>query len=251
MKRLAQILLMCSAGFLFLAFWEKDRLPEAASIHEALFNEPQQVRIDAPAFDVRVKEIEYQIQPLYTYDLYGVVVSKHDSDTWWDYLHAEWGDHLNVADLCVVWGDNVRTSGYHDVAFSSGQFVCYYRPRSREAHEAFNKNQMSNNHLLGTDRAVIKAISEARVGDQVHFSGYLAKYSHNHGKGFTRGTSIVRTDTGNGACETVFVQKFEILERGNTHWVYFLKIAIAALIAGLITWFAAPPHLGPEDESLF
>ena len=32
----------------------------------------------------------------------GLVVSKHDADTWWDWIHRAWNDHLNVTDLCVI-----------------------------------------------------------------------------------------------------------------------------------------------------
>ncbi len=70
--------------------------------------------------------------------------------------------------------------------------------------------------LLATDEFVAKDIMEATVGDQIYFKGYLSHYSHN--QGFKRGTSIVRTDRGNGACETVFITDFQILKEANIVW---------------------------------
>jgi hypothetical protein len=35
---------------------------------------------------------------------------------------------------------------------------------------------------------------------------------------FWRNSSLVRTDTGNGACEVVFVEEIEVLKLGNAPW---------------------------------
>jgi hypothetical protein len=43
----------------------------------------------------------------------------------------------------------------------------------------------------------------------------LASY-RNPANHFFRGTSTVRTDTGNGACETIYVSEFQILKKANT-----------------------------------
>jgi len=55
---------------------------------------------------------------------------------------------------------------------------------------------------------------ETSVGDQIYFKGYLAEYAHSN-RTFTRGTSTSRTDTGNGACETVYVEDYQILRQAN------------------------------------
>ena len=40
-----------------------------------------------------------------------LVVGLHHSDTWWDYPHKDWNDHINLMDLCMVWGENARSLG--------------------------------------------------------------------------------------------------------------------------------------------
>jgi len=47
----------------------------------------------------------------------------------------------------------------------------------------------------------------------VRLKGYLARYSH--GGGFERGTSTTRNDTGNGACETIYIEDVQITARMN------------------------------------
>ena len=55
------------------------------------------------------------------------------------------------------------------------------------------------------------------IGDQIYLKGYLSQYSHSNNS-FNRGTSITRTDTGNGACETIYIEEYEILKKANPLW---------------------------------
>lgn len=239
-RNLVKWLLIASLLLLIVALWRSNALPPPAELRPALLDEPVQEQIQQTAFDVTSNQITYKVQPLYQYDLVGLVVSKHDADTWWDYLHREWNDHLNIVDLCVVWGNNARSGTYADIDFSSGQFTCNFSTKSSEAYAAFDQSAISNNHLLSDDPRIAKAMLAARVGDQIHFRGRLAEYSHNHGFPFKRGTSTVRTDSGNGACETVLVESFEILKAGGKPWRALVWIASLMLLFGAIAWFVLP-----------
>ncbi len=240
-KRLVQLLLASGLILLTAATWQKTALPPRQGLSPDLLKEPVQVQIRQAAFDTTVNGVTYTIQPLYTYDLRGLVVSMHDSKTWWDYIHREWNDHLNVMDLCVVWGNNAESGAYHEVEFSSGQFVCYFNPKSIESPRPFDPYSLSNNHLLTDNPDIARTIRKVRIGDQVRFRGYLAEYSHNHdGQPFKRGTSIVRTDTGNGACETIYVEEFEILKPGGGPWRALVWVAAFMLAAGVFAWFRLP-----------
>ena len=237
-RSVVRVLLIGSLLLLALALWRKDILPNPQVLRQELLAEPQQAAIERAAFETSAGGVTYSVQPLYTYDLYGLVVSRHDSDTWWDYIHREWNDHLNVVDLCVLWGNNVRNGAYKDIDFSSGQFVCNFYTSSRAAYEAFDQAAISNNHLLSNDKHVARTLRAVRVGDQVHFRGFLSEYSH--GGGFKRGTSIVRTDSGNGACETVFVEDVEILQAGGGPWRKLVWVAVCLLVIGIAGWLWLP-----------
>ena len=238
--RFVKFLLISSLLLLLVALWRKDVLPPQQGLRQELLEEPVQEASQQPPLDTTVGGITYNVRPLYKYDLYGLVVSKHDTDTWWDYIHKEWNDNLNVGDLCVVWGNNVRNGAYKDISFSSGQFVCNFSTNSSEAFAAFDQTAVSNNHLITDDIRLARKVGGIKVGDQIHFRGYLAEYSHNHGFPFKRGTSTVRTDSGNGACETVYLQDIEILQHGGRPWHLLVYVAIALLIAGVVAWFMLP-----------
>jgi len=243
-NRLGKWLIFLGLILLAATLWKKTDLPTPRALQTQLLEEPVQAEVSRPPMHVTVGEIDYTVQPLYKYDLYGMVVSKHNADTWWDFLHKEWNDQLNITDLCVVWGNNARSGAYLDISFSSGQFTCNYQTSSNEAWAAFDTSAISNNHLLSADSSLARKMREVRIGDQIHFAGYLAEYSHNHrGAPFKRGTSTVRTDTGNGACETVYVDRFEVLQRGGGKWYLWQWVGIGMLLLGLLAWFSLPVRL--------
>jgi len=246
LRLLARLLFASGLGLLGASLWYRDAPPAQEALRPEVFDAPVQVAVRKPAFDTTVDGVTYKVQPLYTYDLHGVVVSLHSSDSFIDYIHRAWNDSLNVVDLCVIWGDNVKAD-LSEFSFSSGQFQCFWETKSEAAWKAFDQYQISNNHLLSNDPAVTKRLRSVRIGDQVRFRGYLAEYSHNHGFDFKRGTSIVRTDTGNGACETVFVEDFENLQPGGGPWRRLFWVALGLLALGVVAWLVLPAEVDNSD----
>ena len=214
-----------------------DTLPPPGKLDPLLERDPIQIKTDKEPFDVAVNNISYRINPLYSYELYGLVVSRHRTDGFADLGHKSWNDRLNMVDLCVVWGPNAFSGIYERVKFSSGEWTCYWDSFSYEDWNLFSKVHVSNNHMLSDRRSIVKKLKKARVGDQVHFTGYLSEYSHDN---FFRGTSVVRTDTGNGACETVYVEDFSIIKSGPRHWLIVRRLALIAFVLSIVAWFCAP-----------
>ena len=241
LKVLNTLLGLISVVLLVSAASHQNDLPPFADIHPALLTEPQQVQIQRPAFEVKRKQVTYRIEPLYDYTLYGLVVSRHDAGSWLDSIHSYWNDYLNVVDVCVVWGRNLKSGFYAnpDVRFTSGQFTCYVHPANLHVWQAFDATSLSNNHLLAERASVIRKLRTVRVGDQIMLRGSLAQYSHNYrGAHFSRSTSVTRDDVGNGACETVFVDQVEVLREGNAGWRFAYNLGWCGLVlsAALGLW---------------
>ena len=197
-----------------VAWWMKDALPPAAGLSAGLLEEPAQVTVSRKPIDTRVNGIDYRIQPRYTYDLRGLIVSLHHSDTWWDYAHKEWND----------------------------QWTCSFEARSQEAWNAFDMTGASNNHMVTDDPAVARALKELRIGDQVRVRGYLVDYTvFKDGRpAGTRVSSEVRTDTGNGACEVLYVESLDLLGSANRAWRIAWKAALWLLLLSALAWIALP-----------
>lgn len=212
------------------ATFEMRRLPRRTEPRPELYQEPKQVPAVREPFKLERKGEQYEIQPVADYELYGLVVSSHNAKSFWDISHAMWDDHLNTKDVCVVWGKNLELN-LASFKFWSGDFTCYYMSKDPKSFSVFNHHQISNNHLLPSGPIVAKAIANAEIGDQIRMKGQLANYSINGGP--FRKTSTVRTDTEGGACETVFINEFEILARENGFWIYLSRSAwMLFLISG-------------------
>ena len=230
------------------SLWMGDTLPRPQSILPAALPDPIQIESNAPPFEVSAGGIRYTVKPLYRYELTGLVVSQHDAGTWRDYIHKSWNDHLNITDLCVIWGTNAQKGIYQDFEFFNGQFTCNIQTHSQEAYAQFDPTQLSNNHLLATDPRIIRALHKVKVGDQIRLSGFLSEYSHHQGFPFHRGTSIVRTDMGNGACETIFVDHFTVLKARSSFWLILQWISFFGLLYSITAWFRLPPRLNIDDR---
>jgi len=242
-NQLTLLLFLTSLGLLLWSHWLKDQLPPASFYDSARLVEPRQTPTASEPFQIEAEGIQYRIEPLFDYELDGVVVSLHDSDVFWDIYHTkDWKDFINIRDLCVVWGDNVSSGVFRDMAYKNTTWTCWVSSDDSATAQRFAWNQLSNNHLLTHSGYLYRAIKSAEIGDQIHFSGKLANYSH--AGGFSRGTSTSRNDTGNGACETVYVEDFQITRKSNPGWRLVNRLSfwltLLSLLGLTILFFVAP-----------
>lgn len=238
--RLGGALMLAGSALLAASLLLRHALPAPADLRPELRNEPAQAPTQATPFTTAVGDITYTITPRAEYEIWGLVVSRHDADTWWDWIHTAWSDRLNVVDLCLVFAENAASGGYVGIDYSSGQFVCYAQTKSDDIWRRFSLRALSNNHLLADRPSLVARLRDVRIGDQVRIRGWLAEYEHNHGFAFRRGTSLTRDDTGNGACETIYVQELDVLRAGGGPWRRLPWLALALIVAGAIVWARAP-----------
>ncbi len=201
-----------------ISFFGKGKLPSLEKISPDLLKDPIQTETDKEDFNFEYRGESYHVIPLVDYELWGLVATHNNIDSWYSYYHDK--DSVNLKDICVVWGDNIKNRSYREVRFKSGEFTCFAKYRTKEPSKIFKNNQFSNNHLLSSDPKVRKIIRNIRIGDQIYIKGMLVNYSQ-EGSNFYRKTSLTRDDRGSGACETIYVEEIKIIKRGNALW-YFL-----------------------------
>ncbi len=143
-----------------------------------------------------------------------------------------------MLDVCVVWGDNTTGAQLQKLDFWNGIFTCNVKTRDQAAWDSFDMYQLSNNHLISDDEYVRDQVRDIQIGDQIHIRGYLASYGS--GNGSTRGTSTTRMDKGDGACETIYVERFEIVQSATSGWRISMYASLLALLAGLTMFFMRP-----------
>ena len=234
--RLNNILIAVSFAWLLVSFWNRNDLPGNIDFVTEIANEPEQTTTRQAPFSAVVNDVQYLIEPEYAYDLTGMIVSyrHHEGNS---RMHMLANDHINMLDVCVVWGDNT-SSQLQEIDFWNGIFTCNVFTRDQQAWDSFDMNQLSNNHLISDDEYVRNQVRKVQIGDQIRVRGYLASYSNDSGA--KRGTSTTRTDTGDGACETVYVEYFRIVEAATSYWRISMVASLLLLLVGLAVHFVRP-----------
>jgi len=233
---ISNIVIATSFVWLLVSFWNRNDLPQNIDYVPEILNEPLQRATRKPSFDAHYNGVNYLIEPEFEYDLYGMIVSyrHHDGDR----IHLLANDHLNMLDVCVIWGENTSNSRLRKIDFWNGIFTCNVKTRDQEAWDAFDMYKLSNNHLISDDDFLRDRVRDIQVGDQIRVRGYLASYSSK--KGGRRGTSTTRQDTGDGACETLFVEQFEIIEPATSYWRLSMYLSLLMLFVGIFVHLKRP-----------
>jgi hypothetical protein len=222
-------------------------LPDASLIDETIkASEPVQQASDRPVFTTVIKGYTYTLTPRAVYDISGLVVSQHRGDALVNIGHK--ADPGNIKDVCVVWGEAITNSAYQKMRYVSGEFTCSFT-WSGGLTPPFSLEKISNNHLIPADPAVARRIRAIRIGDQVRMKGLLVDYTVTD-KGreiFTRRTSLTRSDTGNGACEILYVTEISVVREGShleaDAATYAWYASLGLLVALGAVWVARPPVL--------
>jgi hypothetical protein len=226
-----RVTLLCGVLCLALGTWSRDALPAPASLDARLLAEPVQEAVREPPFRTRVGGVEYVIEPRDAYDISGLVVSLHDAASWWDRVHEAWNDHLNLVDLCVVWGRNASSGIYRELRFNNDETTCRMSSSAEADWQSFDNAQASNNHLITDKPEVARLLRGIHVGDQVRLRGYLVDYTTlRDGKPFAqRTTSESRTDEG---CEVIYVATVQTLGTSGTAARFAFAAGIVLLLLG-------------------
>jgi len=169
-RTLNKAVMIASALTVVVAFWNRNDLPGAIPFHPKLKDEPRQREVHQRPLSVPYAGVEYRVEPLYDYELYGLVVSyrQHDGES---SMHRWSNDHLNVADVCVVWSDTAFSPTLGDLDFWNGIFTCNVQTRDSVAWANFRMNQLSNNHLISADPFIRDRVAEISIGDQIRVKG--------------------------------------------------------------------------------
>ena len=220
-----------------MSFWNRNEIPGSIDYVDAIAEDPRQTRTGRRSFTASWDDVDYLVEPEYDYDLVGMIVSfRHHNDN--SRMHRLADDHLNMLVVCVVWGENAGGAQLDKIDFWNGIFTCNVFTRDMQAWESFDMNQLSNNHLISDDDFIRRQTRKIQIGDQIQVRGYLASYSNPSGG--RRGTSTTRTDTGDGACETVFVESFKIVQPATSYWRISMWVSLSLLLAGLFAHFRRP-----------
>jgi len=234
MKRAHNIVLLILVALAVYSCKKKSELPIYADFSETSREDPVQTPTQRPPFTAHVGNQTHNVKPLYDYRIVGMVVSCGFSKSMAEHRN----DDLNIMDAGLIWGSNLNPAIYKKVEFYNNGVWLHVKTKDQNVWEHLDQERVSNNHLLCTDPQLKKQIKAIKRGDVVSIRGCLASYSG-------RGSSVNRTDNGDGACETIWVDQFDILQDGTKHWHVLHHASLyglAALLAiQIIRFFCITP----------
>jgi len=237
-----QVALILAGSIYALALNNLARPSSITSFHPSLELEPEQKLIKGRHFEMNYGDRVYRINPLAEYEISGLVVTHNNISSITDAYHTS--KSVDLKDLCLVWGDNLSPSLLKNVTFWSEPWTCFFLFHDNDTAAEFSPNQISNNHLIGANQQVRNIIKQVHVGDQVTLRGSLVEYSDIESSEQIRRSSLTREDTGNGACEVVYVEQISILKQGTPIWRRILeaskKVGIIMIILNLISFLIFP-----------
>lgn len=118
--------------------------------------------------------------------------------------HLDGGASLAPMDLAFGWGRMSDTAVLSQIDVSqSGRFY-YWHVSEFPIPRREIETSSANMHLIPADGGVRRAMEKVRPGEVVHLEGFLVDASRPDG--WQWHTSLTREDTGNGACELVYVE---------------------------------------------
>lgn len=178
-------------------------------IHTAHARAPGEIAPDAPeqqdiAHGAPFADGDFTITPLADFSLTARVLSRED-------YRFDRAAALSPTDLAFGWGRMSDSSVLARLDISQSNRWYYYHWDSDAPPIPKDEiiRSSANMHIIPADATVRAALKQVRPGDLVHLEGQLIEA---HGKdGSDWRSSMTRDDTGDGACEVVYVRKLAVM----------------------------------------
>jgi hypothetical protein len=209
---------LVAALTLAISWYFKGTLPQGDAVSPKCVQAPLQTPTSRKINLHKINGYEYMVEPQAEYDISACVVS---TNAHWRAMFGLLGKATDTPDVGVVWGENLTSGDINKVDFWSGDFTLFYQygPGVK-----FFTNAGGNVHVLAATPEVYDTATSLRRGDQIRLRGCLVNYYRTDWGAHWRKSSLTRDDTGPTACEVMFVEQIEIIERGTPVW-YFLNSA--------------------------
>ena len=192
MRKWIVILIAVVLGLLAL-HWSRHRVPAFS---------PGVVAPDAPMQDdlangTRMQCGDVMLITRARFELTARVLSRED-------YRFDAGASLAPVDLALGWGRMSDSAVLAGISISQGNRFYYWRVEDFPIPRREIETSSANMHIIPADDAVRRALDRIEPGQLIHLQGFLVDASR--ADGWQWHTSMSREDTGNGACELVFVE---------------------------------------------
>lgn len=148
---------------------------------------------------------DFNILPLAKYKIEARVLSR---ENYWLGVQSQ----LSPIDLALGWGEMSRTSIYNKLKISQGGRWYSYSWDSAgppiEVSEIIKSS--ANVHIIPANEKIAKKLKRVKRNDTIRLQGYLVRIE-NQDKTWHWESSLTREDSGDGACEVLWVEELNFI----------------------------------------
>ncbi len=174
----------------------------------SITEEPIQIKISSKETIILQIDNEYKCV-MYPRASYKMTVKIKGINTM-NFTDPEWRKKLSKYDLGVVWGKIAEE--YYDQYINYSQinrYLSYTFKSDIGLSSSYVTSHISNNHTIPANDNILRGIASLKENDICYIEGKLVDceiFSYDK-RIAIMDTSLVRTDHGNGACETIYIEK--------------------------------------------
>jgi hypothetical protein len=160
-------------------------------------NQPINGEANQASFNVK----GYSITPLETFDIEARVLSAE---------HYSFGREadLSPVDLALGWGKMSDEAILKDIKITQSNRFYFWHVDQFPIPRREIETQSANMHMIPADDAIASKLKSVKTGQVVKIKGFLVRADASDGWHWK--SSLTREDTGNGACEVVFVKEITV-----------------------------------------
>ena len=121
---------------------------------------------------------------------------------------SDYAARISPLDLVLAWGDLNRPETDDHIHYS--QYGRWYEIRYDAASPVtgtYIQENSANVHMIPKNDRIAEQLLRIRVGDYIELEGYLVQAQFESG---TWTSSLTRSDTGDGACEILYVTRVSV-----------------------------------------
>ena len=159
---------------------------------------------------MKIGKYDVTLDYIASYDIDALVISTHN------YSGSGLDSRLVPRDIALAWGKVAEYNTRIDFNWSQSGRFCRFELHGDDYRNACQycpnyECEASNNHLIACDSSIRSKIKKIRRGDHVRIKGYLVNLRAvtSDGKTYYWNSSTSRSDTGNGACELIYVTSID------------------------------------------
>ncbi len=163
--------------------------------------------IDQDVIKIKIRKGELSVTLVAEYKIKAKVLSKHK-------YYKHWDSQISQFDLALGWGKLIDKNLRKKIKYSQGMRFYFYKYWDIPFEPSYIAEHSANTHIIPASKNLRKALRLVRKNKFVILEGYLVDVDGVYKKGKVWWhTSRTRKDTGNGACEILYLKKMKYGEK--------------------------------------